>query len=70
MSIFFSDRTHFSEQLILKDTLQLLCKYVRRINLHISGNLPFLMDLCEVACCRKKNIPKIDFTVNKLRNRK
>ena len=36
MSIFFSDRTDFSEPLHLKDTLQLLCKFVRRINLHIS----------------------------------
>ena len=32
----FSDRTDFSEPLHLKDTLQLLCKCVRRINLHIS----------------------------------
>ena len=24
------------------------------------------MDLCEVACCRKKNIQKIDFTVKKI----
>ena len=39
------------------------------IDLHISvrksKSFSFLMDLCEVACCRKKNIPKIDFTVNK-----
>ena len=32
----FSDRTDFSEPLHLKDTLQLLCKCVRRINLNIS----------------------------------
>ena len=36
VSIFFSDRTDSSEPLHLKDTLQLLCNYVRRINLHIS----------------------------------
>ena len=52
--------------------IMLVCKKDKFTHLcsKIMGNLPFLMDLCEVACYRKKNIPKIDFTVNKLRNRK